>query len=514
MQTTIERGLTAKSVFGFDELHDFQNLVLDAIDAGRDCLAVSPTGSGKTLCFGLPAALERARPATIRRVVLVVSPLIALMRDQATRLEARGLQCAVFDRLQSMDDRSGQWQKIESGTATLAFISPERLANATFRERLAATREVFLVAVDEAHCTSQWGFNFRPEYRQIGAFMESFPGAVRLALTATATPGVRADMIRNLGLRAPQIFVNKTARENITHAVEQVASFKDQLPRTLDAIERRVTAGSTLVYAPTRKIADTLHSALRRRDVRSGLYHAGLDGASRSRQQDDFLARRVGCMIATSAFGMGIDKRDIRTVIHAGLPQNLEQYVQETGRAGRDGLPAAAIMVFHPRDFHTNRFMIEVQFPDTALARGVFDCCADEFGKSGFHGAAYGLSRDFLIASCASRNPSAKARDVEAALDYATRENLLQQMTSEAPGSTGTEVVLLPGTTLNDPENFWRQYEYRRAEAFYKLEKMRLFAQTAARSIPRAMGQLNAYFESCFTDAVPGDVSHDARSRH
>ncbi len=514
MQTTIDRGLTAKAVFGFDELHDFQNLVLDAIAAGRDCLAVSPTGSGKTLCFGLPAAQELTRPESSRRLVLVVSPLIALMRDQAARLEARGLRCAVFDRLQSMDDRSGQWQKIESGLATLAFISPERLANTTFRERLAATREIFLVAVDEAHCTSQWGFNFRPEYRQIGLFMESFPAAVRLALTATATPGVRADMVRNLGLRTPQIFVNKTGRDNITHAVEQISVFKDQVPRTLDAIEHGITAGSTLVYAPTRKIADALHSALRRRDVRSGLYHAGLDGVSRSRQQDDFLSGRVGCMIATSAFGMGIDKRDIRTVIHAGLPQNLEQYVQETGRAGRDRLPASAVMVFHPRDFHTHRFMIEVQFPDTALAREVFELCAGEFAKSGFHGAAHGLSRDFLIASCASRNPAAKARDIEAAIDYATRENLLQQMTSEGHGSTGPEVILLPGATMKDPENFWRQYEYRRAEAFYKLEKMRLFAQTAARSMPRAMDQLNAYFESCFTDAVPGDASHDTTSRH
>lgn len=531
MQTTTDRGLTAKTVFGFDEIRDFQNLVLDAIDAGRDCLAVSPTGSGKTLCFGLPAALEQTRPPSARRVVLVVSPLIALMRDQAARLTARGLECAVFDRLQSMDDRSGQWEKIESGAATLAFISPERLANASFRERLAATREVFLVAVDEAHCTSQWGFNFRPEYRQIGTFMESFPAAVRLALTATATPGIRDDMVRNLGLRSPGIFINNLNRENIRLRVLQVTEFKDQLSRTLDVIEdatnvtidHGIAAGATLVYAPTRKLADTLHTALRRRDTRAAIYHAGLDGPVRSRQQDDFLSGRARCMVATSAFGMGIDKRDIRNVIHAGLPQNLEQYVQETGRAGRDGQPATATMVFHPRDFHTQRFMIDVQFPETSLARGVVEACLREFEKSGPHGAVHGLSRDFLVASLAasaaprhqaSRHQAAKARDIEAAIDFATRENFLQQMTSDSPGPAGPEVVLLPGGQITDPDQFWRQYDFRRAEAFYKLEKMRMFAQTGARSMPQAMDILNGYFESWFTDEGPGDAPHDAKSRH
>lgn len=510
MQTILERGQAAKSVFGFDELHDFQRLVLDAIDSGRDCLAVSPTGSGKTLCFGLPAALEMVRPATARRVALVVSPLIALMRDQAARLEARGLACAVFDRLQSTDDRSGQWEKIESGAATLAFTSPERLASASFRDRLAAAREVFLVAIDEAHCTSQWGFNFRPEYRQIGSFMESFPAATRLALTATATSGIREDMIRNLRLRSPAIVVNQCGRENLQLKITQLADYKDQTPRTLDAIANALVAGSTLVYAATRKSADFLHAALIRRDVRAAIYHAGLDGFTRSRQQDDFLSGRVACMVATSAFGMGIDKRDIRTVIHAGLPQNLEQYVQETGRAGRDGNPATAHMIFHPRDFHTHRFMIEVQFPETSLARRVIEVCDRQLETAGPHGVA----RDILTAAFARQTPAAKARDIDAAIDYAIRENLIQQMSGNSPSGAGIEVVLMPGSRMTDPETFWRQYDFRRAEAFDKLEKMRLFAQTGGRSMPRALDILARYFEGCSTQPVHGETPHDRTPRH
>ena len=498
----ITRSQTARSVFGLEKLRDFQLQVLDAIDSSQDCLAVSPTGSGKTLCFALPAASEMLLPPSARRLVLVVSPLIALMRDQATRLQSRGLECALFDRTQSQEDRTAQWQNIDSGKAALLFISPERLANANFRDRLAASRDVFLVAVDEAHCSSQWGFNFRPEYRNIGLFLQSFPAAIRMALTATASPGIRSDMITNLGLRNPQMFIADFARENIALNVIQPGTFKDQskivIELAVDSILEK--SGATIIYAATRKSAETIHADISRKKIRAALYHGGLDSALRSREQDDFLSGKIPCMVATSAFGMGIDKHDIRTVIHAGLPQNLEQYLQETGRAGRDGRPAVATLVYHPRDYHTLRFMVEMQFPETVLARAVVETCIRECDQA----AASGRDRDAMIAAFLRGHPKAKQRDVEFAIEYGCRESLFKSMTSSSSNrhddAFGMNNTLFTGAVPADLDSFWRRYEFRRNESFFKLEKMRLYAQRAARSKSAGKRILDSYFKETLAD--------------
>lgn len=482
---TDHHGQAARTVFGFDALHDFQREVLAAIDAGRDCLALSPTGSGKTLCYGVPAAMEMAKAPAQRNLVLVVSPLIALMRDQAEKLSARGIPVASFDSLQSREDREGLWQSLASGAAVVAFASPERLSSSSFRERLAAMRKVNLVAIDEAHCTSQWGFNFRPEYRHLGTFLDSFPDAVRLALTATATPGIKADMIANLKLRSPALIVNDLARENLSTTVTQAASIHD-LP---ELIAGAITTETTLIYAPTRKDTATIWRDLASRNLRAGIYHAGMEPGARQNSQRAFLGGQTTIMVATSAFGLGIDKADIRHVIHAGMPQNIEQYVQETGRAGRDGRPARCTMFFHPRDYHTRKFLIDRQYPEVEMTRKVCEFVTAQLDDREQHGK----NRHWLLKQLAARG--LKSRDAEAALDYAVRENLFRQSEVLDPSSMETESMLTAGTRIEDANTWWRQYEYRRQEALWKLEQMRLFARLAASSTARGMAMLRNYFK-------------------
>ncbi|MEY4632552.1 MAG: hypothetical protein RIQ81_2672 [Pseudomonadota bacterium] len=492
---TDHHGQAARTIFGFDALHDFQREVLAAIDAGRDCLAVSPTGSGKTLCYGVPAAMEMAKPPMNRSLVLVVSPLIALMRDQAEKLGAKGIPVASFDSLQTRDDRDGLWQSLASGEAVVAFVSPERLSSLTFRERLAGMRKITLVAIDEAHCTSQWGFNFRPEYRHIGTFLDSFPGAVRLALTATATPGIKADMIANLKLRDPALVVSELVRDNLSTSVTQATSVQD-LPAL---IANAISPETTLIYAPTRKDANTIWRDLRSRNLHAGIYHAGMEPGSRQASQRAFLSGNTGIMVATSAFGLGIDKADIRHVIHAGMPQNIEQYVQETGRAGRDGKPARCTMFFHLRDYHTRKFLIDRQYPEVNMTRKVCEFIAGQLEGQD----QYGKNRYWLLKQLAAKGT--KSRDAEAALDYALRENLFRQSEVLDPSSMESDLILTAGNRIEDSGAWWRQYEYRRQEALWKLEQMRLFARLAASSTSRGLAMLRNYFK---------DPSRDKSTNH
>jgi ATP-dependent DNA helicase RecQ len=485
-------------MFGFDELHEFQRDVLAAIDAGRDCLAVSPTGSGKTLCYAAPAAAELNRPFVQpedRNLVIVVSPLIALMREQAESLSAKGIPCATFDSLQSRDDRYGIWQRIADGTVMVVFVSPERLSNGSFRSKVAEMRKVRLVAIDEAHCSSQWGFNFRPEYRQIGEFLADFPDATRLALTATATPGVKTDMIRNLKLRDPSIVINKIERENLSTQVIQAQSIHDIHSMVIQCLD----INPAIIYAPTRKEAASVHFTLGKRGIKSGLYHAGMSQAARHDCQRKFLDGDLPLLVATSAFGMGINKPDIRHVVHAGMPQNIEQYVQETGRAGRDGLPAKCTLIFHPRDYHTRKYLIDRQFPEVVMTRKVHEFISKELDGS----QACGRNRDWLLDRIEQQGT--KRKDAESALDYTVRANIFREASLIDPCSGEIETMVTAGDKLDDPANWWRQYDFRRAEAIWKLEQIRMFAKVSAVAPVRGQEILRQYFKD------PGD---DSNAKH
>jgi DNA topoisomerase-3 len=349
------------SAFGFAEFRANQEEVCRAATAGEDVLLVMPTGSGKSLCYQLPGI---ARGGT----TLVVSPLIALMEDQVAALQARGFAA---ERIHSGRDRAASRQvcfDYLNGKLQFLFIAPERLRVAGFPEML-TKRKPSLVAIDEAHCISQWGHDFRPDYRMIGQYLPTFRPAPVIALTATATPLVQDDIAKQLGLERPARFIRGFRRENIAIEVVEAAPFqRAALAREVLEDEGRRPA---IVYTPTRKQAESVAAALSA-DFPAEAYHAGLEAERRQRVQEAFLKGDIEVIVATIAFGMGIDKPDIRTVIHTALPGSVEAYYQEIGRAGRDGQSSRAVLMHSYADRYTHDFFYERDYPEPAVLDRIF----------------------------------------------------------------------------------------------------------------------------------------------
>ena len=356
-----------RNAFGFSSFRANQEAVCRAAIEGKDVLLVMPTGSGKSLCYQLPGL---ARGGT----TLVISPLIALMEDQVAKLKDRGFR---VERIHSGRDSASSRQVCAdylSGSLQFLFIAPERLRLSGFPEML-AKRKPTLVAVDEAHCISQWGHDFRPDYRRLGQHLPLLRPAPVIALTATATPLVQNDIARQLGLPQLTRFIHGFRRDNLAiEAVEVVPSQRAPLTgEVLSDAERR----PAIVYTPTRKKATALAAELGR-DFPTAAYHAGLNSELRGRVQEQFLAGKIEVMVATIAFGMGIDKRDVRTVIHTALPGSLEAYYQEVGRAGRDGAPSRAILMHSYGDRYTHDFFFKRDYPDVALLDRIFVALGEE----------------------------------------------------------------------------------------------------------------------------------------
>ncbi len=349
------------SAFGFAAFRASQEAVCRTVVEGKDVLLVMPTGSGKSLCYQLPAI---ARGGT----ALVISPLIALMEDQAARLKQRGF---AVERIHSGRDRADSRQACIdylNGRLQFLFIAPERLRVSGFPEML-AKRKPSLVAVDEAHCISQWGHDFRPDYRMLGQYLPTLRPAPVIALTATATPVVQSDIVLQLGLERPAQFIQGFRRANLAvEVVEVPPSARGGLALELLLDETRRPA---IVYAPTRAQTGALAAELGEHFA-CGAYHAGLDAEHRKRVQQEFMEGRMEVMVATIAFGMGIDKHDVRTVIHTALPGSLEAFYQEIGRAGRDGLPSRSILMHSYADRRTHDFFFERDYPDVSVLDGIF----------------------------------------------------------------------------------------------------------------------------------------------
>ena len=336
-----------KTTFGFDAFRPHQEAIIKAVMGGRDTFVLMPTGAGKSLCFQIPAML-------LRGTALVVSPLIALMKDQVDALQANGVRAECYNSMLSGGEARRVLAKFHAGELDMLYVAPERLMTPGFIERL-HTIELSLIAIDEAHCVSQWGHDFRPDYAALGGLREIFPHLPMVALTATADETTRNDVLRQLRLQRPEVFVTGFDRPNICYTVVDKDDPMGQLLRFME----KWPGESGIVYALSRKRVEEVASKLCAGQIRAAPYHAGLPPSERKRVQEAFVRDEIDVIVATVAFGMGIDKPDIRFVAHYDIPKNIEGYYQETGRAGRDNLPADAFLLLGYQDVVTARALVE-----------------------------------------------------------------------------------------------------------------------------------------------------------
>lgn len=354
--------------FSFSTFREGQADVIRAVIEGRDCVVVMPTGGGKSLCYQLPALLFPG-------VTLVISPLIALMKDQVDALNARQIPATVINSSISFDQQLSRLQAMADGQFRLVYVAPERFRNERFVEAL-KTVQVSLFAVDEAHCISQWGHDFRPDYLRLRGAIDALAQDGKqpqvIALTATATPKVRDDIAAQLGLHRPASFIAGFDRPNLMLRIEKCKTDKERIARAAQIIER--SDGTGIIYTSTRKAVEEVTHQLKELGLKVGGYHAGFGEAVRARVQDSFMSGELQAIVATNAFGMGVDKRDLRFVTHYNMPGSVEAYYQEVGRAGRDGLPSVCTLLFNHIDTRTHEFFIDAGYPDAEVIRDVYDC--------------------------------------------------------------------------------------------------------------------------------------------
>ena len=348
---------TLQERFGLNDFRPLQRDIIKSILAGADTFALLPTGGGKSLCYQLPSLL-------LPGITLVISPLIALMRDQVEGLKKKGIPSAAITSAEPLSEKEMIMRRVKEGKIKILYVSPERLANSVFVKTLSRL-EISLLVVDEAHCVTEWGDGFRPEYRRVSSFIEKLPHRpVTAAFTATASPGAISDIASSLKMRDPRIFRASFDRPNLFFETVRCRNKPEELLKILPRIYslfagKGKTAPCGIIYCMTRKETAALASFLTHNGYESAYYHAGLSNEKRASVQAGFIDGKVPLLTATNAFGMGIDKPDVRFVIHYGIPSSPERYMQEAGRAGRDGLPSYCLLMSDAKDHITGRKLLK-----------------------------------------------------------------------------------------------------------------------------------------------------------
>lgn len=369
-----------KKFFGYQDFRPLQGEIVKAISEGKDSLVLLPTGGGKSICFQVPALMNEG-------LCLVISPLIALMKDQVDQLKSRGVKAMAIHSGLRKREIDTLLDNCVYGDYKFLYVSPERLKTELFIERF-KKMNINLIAVDEAHCISQWGYDFRPSYLEIVKIRAYFPEVPMVALTASATLKVRADIIEKLELKAPSVFVKSFRRENLSYAVRWV---ENKLEKAVEILQK--VPGSAIVYTRSRKGTKAAAQQLNQLGIAATFYHAGLDQNTRNERQGSWIRGDIRVMVATNAFGMGIDKADVRLVIHLDLPENLENYYQEAGRAGRDGVRAYAVLLVREKDCIALKEMAEIAYPPEEMLKKVYQCLANYYRLA--VGSANMVSFDF-----------------------------------------------------------------------------------------------------------------------
>lgn len=413
--------------FGYPDFRPPQVRAITAAVSGRDALVVLPTGGGKSLCYQVPALVRGG-------LTVVISPLISLMKDQVEALERRGIAATYLNSTLGAAAASERMARVRDRSVHLLYLSPERLEAGRTLDQLAAVG-VHLLAVDEAHCISEWGHDFRPSYRRIGTMRNRLGGLQTIALTATATPQVRRDIVQQLALREPEIAVAGFDRTNLAYHVRSVRSEYDKDTQTIALL--RDSAAPAIVYTPTRRAVERITSMLMRARLQATAYHAGLSHGMRQRAQDAFMEERTRVIVATSAFGMGIDKPDVRLVVHHAMPGSLEAYYQEAGRAGRDGMDSTCILLHTASDRTTHEFFLRGTHPERAVVERVWQSLCSIANTDGL----VPLSPDQFATQSLAGIPS---RQAAAAIRVLTANHLCR-VDQPAPGRVWIRLLAAPG---------------------------------------------------------------------
>ena len=389
----MDRYEALKHYFGHTSFREGQDVIIDALLSGRDAMAIMPTGAGKSMCFQIPALISDG-------IALVISPLISLMKDQVLSLISMGAPAAYINSSLTSSQQTEALRRAALGRYKIIYVAPERLNTAEFL-RFALQADISLIAVDEAHCVSQWGQDFRPSYLQIVDFIRKLPKRPPVgAFTATATPRVKDDILQLLQLQKPQTVVTGFDRPNLRFTVQKTPSMQER-DQMLLQIVRDHAGESGIVYCATRKAVEDVCQLLGDFGIAATRYHAGLSDGERRANQDDFRFDRAAVMVATNAFGMGIDKSNVRYVVHYNLPKDLESYYQEAGRAGRDGGEAECILLYNGRDVHTARFLIEHSEPRLDLEEderaALMERDLERLKQMTYYAASYKCLRKFIL---------------------------------------------------------------------------------------------------------------------